>query len=415
MDSHWWGIIIFSAKLRNMNAPKIGVVIPTYAGGISVDKAIESVRTAGREAKKTLSVVLVDNHPESVDRIYSDLADQYISLPHNPGFGAACNAGISLLIHNMDFDFVFLLNPDAYVDSNFLLNLQEYLDKQTEKVTWPIMPLISYDYKVHRIDLDALFNEFHEIVTIIDLDDDFVVFEQHGSSVNSEDPLRKRVYFTDFLVLRHDRAVPKEIFFFRNSEQSLESLRITQSHLIEDQLVQNAGSYLSSPFSAGDRNMGWLASASSSSLGGQREAWCGAAVLLPRDYIISLKGFDETFFLYYEDTEFSLRGWKLGIFPQLVTQLRVTHQHSGITGQYPKLRQKEIWKSQFIFSSRKNGVVPTFALFCYKVLRYTSILLRGKTTFRHFAKFFLPEISFNFLGLVKSLKVRPANRYLRAK
>ena len=415
MDSHWWKAMVFSAKLRHVNTPKIGVVIPTFLGGVSVGKAIESVRSAGHEAKMTVSIVLVDNHPESVDRIYSDLADHYISLPRNPGFGAACNSGISLLIQDMDFDFVFLLNPDAYVDNSFFKNLNEYLEKQTEKVTWPIMPLISYDYKMIRIDLEALFTESNELITIIDLDDDFLVFEQHGPSVISEDPIRKRVYSSDFLVLRHDRVLPEEIRFLRNGEQFLESLRISEAHLNEDQLVQNAGSYLSSPFSGADRNMGWLTSASVSTLGGQREAWCGAAVLLPRDYIISLKGFDETFFLYYEDAEFSLRGWKVGIFPQLVTQLRVTHQHSGITGRYPKLRQREIWKSQFIFSSRKNGVVPTFALFCYKVLRFTSILMRRKTTFRHFVKFHLPEITSNFLGFIESLRVRPANRYLRDK
>ena len=58
-------------------------------------------------------------------------------------------------------------------------------------------------------------------------------------------------------------------------------------------------------------------------------AWCGAAVLLSRDYLESVGLFDERFFLYYEDFDLSWRGraqgWRYVYVPGSV----VHHVHSA--------------------------------------------------------------------------------------
>lgn len=44
----------------------------------------------------------------------------------------------------------------------------------------------------------------------------------------------------------------------------------------------------------------------------EREVWTGAAVLLRDRYLDDVGGFDERYFLYYEDIELALRGWRRG-------------------------------------------------------------------------------------------------------
>jgi len=395
-----------------MPLSRLGVVVPTFMAGLSLQDTITSVRIAEAKSDTKVHIVVVDNHPKKLDVLFSKEADHYISLPGNPGFGAACNAGISYFFQSTDLDFIFLLNPDATVDPDFFANLALYFESMSSKITWPIMPLISFDFTVLRIKLESIFKSKDELITIIDLENDFMIFDQRGSGLDSDHIGPKKITRDDCLVLRQDRQLPPEIYFKRNGSALLETFPLGDQFLVNDQIVQNAGSFIDSPFSAGDRNMGWLTSAASHYLTGPRQAWCGAAVLLPRDYIQSIGGFDESFFLYYEDTEFALRGLKSGIFPELVSTLRVNHKHSKITGQFPILRQREIWKSRVIFTNRTNGLLVAIGYILFKILRFTLILVLRKTTTKHFLKFFLPEILFSVIGLFKSLKIRHRHLHL---
>jgi GT2 family glycosyltransferase len=391
---------------------RLGVVVPTFMAGESLQETITTVRIAQAKSDTKVHIVVIDNHPQKLDAKFSTKADHYISIASNPGFGAACNAGISHLFQTTESDFIFLLNPDATVDPDFFVNLELYIESMSSKISWPIMPLISFDFTVLRIKLNSIFKSNDELITIIDLENDFMIFDQRGFGLDSDYMGPKKITGNDFLVLRPDRKLPPEIYFKRNGSVLLETFQPEDQFLFNDQIVQNAGSFIDSPFSAGDRNMGWLTSAASQYLNGPRQAWCGAAVLLPREYIHSVGGFDETFFLYYEDTEFALRGLKSGIFPELVSTLRVSHKHSKVTGQFPILRQREIWKSRMIFTCRTNGLLVTIGYIVFKSLRYTLMMVLGKTTAKHFLKFFLPEIVFSVIGLLKSLKIRHKHSHL---
>jgi GT2 family glycosyltransferase len=66
-------------------------------------------------------------------------------------------------------------------------------------------------------------------------------------------------------------------------------------------------------------------------------AWCGAAVLLRRDYLDDVGLFDERLFLYCEDLELSWRGrkkdWRYRYQPRSV----VRHEHSATAGENSRL------------------------------------------------------------------------------
>ncbi len=198
-----------------MEFSQIGVVVPTFMGGTSLQETISSIRRAELTAQTSVTIIVVDNHPQKFDQLNCENVDHYISLPDNPGFGAACNSGISHLINVFNVDYILLLNPDATLDTEFFVILKFYLARLSTKVTWPIMPLISFDFTVRRIKLDSTFNNENEILTIIDFDDDFTIFDKRGSGIDFHGVGPKKIKFTEFLVLKQERTTPKKIYFFR--------------------------------------------------------------------------------------------------------------------------------------------------------------------------------------------------------
>jgi hypothetical protein len=62
-------------------------------------------------------------------------------------------------------------------------------------------------------------------------------------------------------------------------------------------------------------------------------AWCGGSVLLRPAYLADVGLFDESFFLYYEDTDLSWRGLSRGWRYRYVPEAVVRHVHAASTGE----------------------------------------------------------------------------------
>jgi GT2 family glycosyltransferase len=109
-------------------------------------------------------------------------------------------------------------------------------------------------------------------------------------------------------------------------------------------VIQNAGGLILSDGSGGDRG-------TDEEDRGQYDAReevfgaCGCGVLLTRDMLRDVGAFDDTFFMYYEDTDLSwrmrLRGWRVLYEPAAV----IEHVHSGTSGE---------WSPFFIFHVDRN-------------------------------------------------------------
>jgi GT2 family glycosyltransferase len=400
---------------------RLAVIIPTFLAHESLREAISSVRKAQALSKIEVRIIVVDNHPQSEDRVYSSDADIYMQLPSNPGFGAACNLGISKALTYMDTDWVMLLNPDAQISSTFLLDLESIFLQATkdgaEDTLTPIMPLICFKQKIQTVDFSKFFSVGVVGMNLHDPDESFSIYSKEGQIRNYSKPWKKLIISTDTVVVNPEKDTPLEIVFHLIEENHGSALNVIAriDDLLGpiDYLVQNAGSEIYSPFSAGDLNWNYLASFVEKQGCGPRRAWCGAGVILPTGYIKMVGGFDESFFLYYEDTELSMRGLRNGIMPVFNPALRVYHQHSMITGRVPKVRAKAIWRSRQIFVTRSFGW--RFSLFyCFgTMLKYVLMLVSGRTTFRHFIRNLLPEIYFSALGSFVSLIRRPTFRNLK--
>lgn len=404
-----------------MRNDRLAVIIPTYLAHESLREAISSVRKAQALSKIEVKIIVVDNHPQSEDRVHSSDADLYMQLPSNPGFGAACNLGISKALTYMDTDWVMLLNPDAQVSSTFLMELEsvflQVTKNGTEDILTPIMPLICFNQKIQTVDFSKFFSVGVVGMNLHDPDENFSIYSKEGQIRDYGKPWKKLITSTDTVVINPEKAAPLEVVFHLIEENHgfTPNVVVRMDDLLGaiDYLVQNAGSEIYSPFSAGDLNWNYLASFVEKQGCGPRRAWCGAGVILPTGYIKMAGGFDESFFLYYEDTELSMRGLRNGIMPVFYPALRVYHQHSMITGRMPKVRAKAIWRSRQIFVTRSFGW--HFSLFYSfgTMLKYVLMLVSGRTTFRHFIRNLLPEIYFSVLGSFESVIRSPTFRNLK--
>jgi GT2 family glycosyltransferase len=248
---------------------------------------------------------------------------------------------------------------------------------------------------------------------IFDPEDSFCVFDKTGEPIHFTTSGLKKVPSRGHLCLKDTEYIPNELILRYMSlegnpgKTDLEILKLSRDSFTQDFIVQNAGSEIYSNFSAGDLMTGWLASAVSRYNGGPRRAWCGAGVLIPRIYLDSNGAFDERFFLYYEDTEFSYRGILAETLPILCPNLIVKHKHSALTGKNTYSRSKAIWRSRAAFVSLTSGKAYAITLIAAVVVRSFFSLVRRRTTFRHFLKFLLPEVVQSLLGFVQSILPKP--------
>jgi len=135
--------------------------------------------------------------------------------------------------------------------------------------------------------------------------------------------------------------------------------------IIEDNkfnLVQNAGSGITAQFNGYDiGSLNGDAEIDKGQYDSEREveAVCGGAVLFRASTLRKVGIFDEYYFVYYEDSDLSLRikhrGYKLLFAPNAV----VRHIHAGSSTEYSPLFTYHVWKNKPAFVIKNFGVRPS--------------------------------------------------------
>jgi GT2 family glycosyltransferase len=112
-------------------------------------------------------------------------------------------------------------------------------------------------------------------------------------------------------------------------------------------VIQNAGLLLLTDGGGADRGVG-EEDAGQYALREEVFGFCGAAALLKREALADVGGFDDRFFIYYEDLDlswrFRLRGWRIVFEPAAV----VEHAHAATSGE---------WSEFFTFHVDRNRVL----------------------------------------------------------
>jgi len=110
---------------------RTAVILVNYRGAKDTGVCLRSLHASDLAPR----IVVVDNTPGDPD--LPDVIAQYpevhlISSPANLGFGAGNNLGITWALAHTDCEFIFLLNNDAWVEGDSILNLESSLDRHPD-------------------------------------------------------------------------------------------------------------------------------------------------------------------------------------------------------------------------------------------------------------------------------------------
>ncbi|MGE0881676.1 MAG: glycosyltransferase family 2 protein [Acidimicrobiia bacterium] len=346
--------------------PRVRVVVVNFDGGDMTLRCLDSLRALDWPADK-LEIVLVDN--ASVDGLIWILRRDYpevrvIESDENLGFAGGCNLAMGDLA---DVDYLALLNNDAIADRNWLRPLVDAME--ADPSLGAVNSKIVFAEKAVTVSLSC--GTFRlgghderdlgvRISGVAVADGDAwadvwsdVVFNEGVYGEEAGDRLERRFRWTRGEAQIHfpPGTVADGASKVRVRLGSDRPVKVNVSTSIDEQVVElgewpewvelsvagpavdvinNVGSEVTVRGYGHDRGF-LLADTGQYDEPAEVFAWCGAAVLLRREYLEQCGSFDGQFFLYYEDTDLSWRGrhhgWRYLYVPQSV----VRHLHSAST------------------------------------------------------------------------------------
>ena len=120
-------------------------------------------------------------------------------------------------------------------------------------------------------------------------------------------------------------------------------------------LIQNAGSAVNEEYNGYDIG---FTEEDHGQYDAPREltAACGAAMLLRRDVFLTAGGFDDNFFMYYEDVDLSYRVRSMGYSIRFCPQARVRHIHTGSSQEWSPFFMYYVYRNRLLFILKNFGV-----------------------------------------------------------
>lgn len=356
-----------------MKAPKITIITVNYNGKEILKEFLESVDKL-IYPKGLLDVVVVDNNSSDgsvpyIKKIAPSV--KVIKSKKNLGFGGGNNLGIKAA----KGDFLFLVNNDTVIDPDCLLGFNDCYRRWSavDKIGAVSAKLVLID-KYIPITLQNAF--LH----------DYIYSKRRDYGVNKAPYIIKRyagegdperVYLPvnyrtegqlNFELIVKNPGEPSgvasvgknysnKINYLKHENFKKLNFRLSKKETEECllDLVQNAGSYVFRDGYGRDRG--------SLIIGGKQyyeedygqynkeekiNAFCGAGVFINKKALNNTGGFDESFFMYYEDSDLSFRlkeaGWGIIYCPKA----KIRHIHAASS--------KE-WSSSFIYNVERSRLL----------------------------------------------------------
>jgi GT2 family glycosyltransferase len=333
--------------------PRVRAVLVNWNGGAMVARAVEHLLACGWP---NLEVVVVDNG--STDGSAGPLEDlpgvDVLRLAENRGFAGGSNAGMDGLD---DVDYVALVNSDAFVTPGWLDPLVAAL--AADRGLGAACPRIVFAPRFHapgwapgggddrilgvRV---VAFRAAGQDVTRSTLWPAGVFAEEANGPAGEASFRWTGPEATIWLPLPADGepsfqlllAAPQPVTIELSSGSATTRAAVgpeptwvdVRTAPPEFDVINNVGARLSADCHGADRGYGERDDGQYSSPA-EVFGWCGAAVVLSTDYLRDVGFFDDSFFLYYEDTDLSWRGRARGWRYQYVPDSVVRHVHAATT------------------------------------------------------------------------------------
>ncbi|HMO18605.1 MAG TPA: glycosyltransferase [Oligoflexia bacterium] len=347
----------------------------------------------------TFGVTVIDNgslkfNPWSLKRDFPELS--IISLKKNLGFSKGNNIGItnrlSEIIRNGEKypDFIVLLNNDTLVDSRWFETAAETLTNEpmcgicgsrtsfmdrfividihspayhpTEHGSNDIRRLGVFMSRIpdgngviddqHRFKFEGCYEpqgdgrwlspEARLFIPIIETAGYIKVhltLENHNAGLNH---LPVRISSPD------SGFPPLETLIERDQPKTLK-LNLDRENA--KKILQNAGSVIYLDYSAGDRGFLEIDKGQYSVME-DVDAVCGVSMFIKTEVWKMLGGFDETYFSYYEDTDFCVRARLAGYRSLYQPLSQLTHLHAGTSKEHSREFKQTVKNSKLVFQSK---------------------------------------------------------------
>ncbi len=338
----------------------VSVVVVNYNGQKYIDELLASLQNQISN-NFTYEIVFVDNNSadDSVKYIHQHWADKIKNLKvveskENLGFAGGNNLGVK----ESHGKYFVLLNNDTKPNADWLQNLYNFFINKENIVIANSLLLFYYDYikiKFHTQDKFFISNKIKINETEYIIDNKFcrnLLYNQDTLTCFGHSeiyiPLINGV--RDYNIeINKISGLEKDKVIIGESEYAFSStININLSKEIIDNnkktLVQNAGSGVNENYDGYD--IGFTDEYNEKYMKPyQITNSCGASMMMEKEKFMEAGGFDETFFMYYEDTDLSFRARRNGGEIWYCPDSIVRHIHTGSS--------KE-WSPFFIFHITPN-------------------------------------------------------------
>lgn len=345
----------------------VSVVVVNYNGKKYIDELLASLQN--QISKNFIyEIVFVDNNSadDSVKYIQQHWADKIKNLRvvesnENLGFAGGNNLGVK----ESQGKYIVLLNNDTKPNEDWLQNLYNFFINKENIVIANSLLLFYYDYiKIKFYTQDKFFisnkikiNETEYIIdnkfcrNLLYNQDTLTCFGHSEIYIPLINGVRDyNIELNKISGLENDKVIigESEYAFSRTININLSKEVIDNN---KKTLVQNAGSGVNENYDGYD--IGFTDEYDEKYMKPyQITNSCGASMMMEKEKFMASGGFDETFFMYYEDTDLSFRARRNGGEIWYCPDSIVRHIHTGSS--------KE-WSPFFIFHVTKNKL-----LFVYK-------------------------------------------------
>lgn len=111
----------------------------------------------------------------------------------------------------------------------------------------------------------------------------------------------------------------------------------------------------------------------------------GSFFMIRRELFVRLKGYDERFFVYFEDLDLALRVKKLGFSSYYLSSTRIYHKGGGTTESIKAMRLALILQSKLIYCQKHFNKIAYYLIFCLTMIvepvtRSVDSILKGHPT-----------------------------------
>ena len=342
----------------------VSIIIVNYNGKRYIDNLFLSLKELDIKDIK-VQIVFVDNN--SSDNSVEYLKEKYslanlkiVESKENLGFAGGNNLGVK----ECEGEYIVFLNNDTKVEKRWLSELFYKIKSDSSIGIVNSKIMFFYDFiKLNAKTLDKFLLKSKILVNDKEylIDNKFCKNILYGENITCFGHSLLYIPLQDGIIDYHIKLYVKDyneetdwIYIndlqYNINERGIIELNITKEQIIQNKLslIQNAGSGINDNFDGYDIGLGEEDSEEYQKEYEINNA-CGASIIMLKSDFEKVGGFDENFFMYYEDTDLSYRIKKINKKIIYIPNSIVRHIHTGSSKEWSPFFVYHVYRNKNLF------------------------------------------------------------------